>query len=79
MDFAAQVKKAILEHDFKPIVIEATKKHEQMLKRSRKYRESHLEQCRKKSNDYDKAHPEKRRERWRRWKERQKLKEVEHA
>ena len=45
--------------------------HEKMLERSRRYRENHIFTAREKALRWDREHPEKRRERYRRWKARQ--------
>lgn len=45
--------------------------HEKMLERSRRYRENHIFTARERALRWDREHPEKRMERYRRWKARQ--------
>lgn len=48
-------------------------KHVKMLERSKRYASSHKQSRHKHSSEWDKANPEKRRQRWRRWKAKQRI------
>lgn len=68
-NFYTNLKDRIATHEFKPIVLKNTAKKIGDRRRSKRYRESHLEYCKQKALKWDREHPEQRRERGRRWRE----------